>query len=260
MNLKTIVDKLYAAETNATEVKRFTASLSNFTMEQGYEVQELLLALHRQSGAKLVGWKMGMTSKPKMLQMGISAPIRGFLTDRMQIADGGEISLAERIHPKIEPEIAFILGRELSGQPSLLEALSAVSAVTCALEVIDSRYENFDFQLPDVVADNCSSSAFVLGSKLVSPRNFSMENLGITLECNGRPVQFGSSAAILGHPARSLVELVKLLDKEGASLPPGAIVLAGGATAAHPLADGDWIRASVEGLGAVECRASRSPK
>lgn len=250
-----IAKKLFAADRNSSELKRFTLANPKYSLAQGYETQEELLRLHTADGARLVGRKMGMTSRAKMLQMKIDAPIHGFLTDRMAVAEGGSISLKGRIHPKVEPEIAFILGKELRGKPSVAEALSAVKGVVAALEIIDSRYENFDFQLPDVVADNCSSSGFVVGQKLVKPADLKgMDNLGIILELNGKPVQFGSSAAILGHPARSLVELVKILDAQGGFLPAGALVLAGGATAAVALSAGDHVRGVFEGLGSVEFR------
>jgi 2-oxo-3-hexenedioate decarboxylase len=246
---------LFSAYERAKPIPRFTASDAAFSLEQGYRVQKELLALHLASGAKLVGRKMGMTSRAKMLQMGLDAPIHGFLTDRMNVPEGGELSLKGRIHAKVEPEIAFLMGKELSGNPSLPEALAAVDGVCAALEIIDSRFENYDFRLPDVVADNCSSSGFVLGQKVLKTAELkSLENLGLVLEQNGRPVQFGSSAAILGHPGRSLVELVRLLGAEGESLPAGSIVLAGGATAAVGLSPGDHVRAVFQELGALEFR------
>lgn len=252
---RTIATKLFAADRDARELKRFTAANPKFTLSEGYETQSELLQMHLASGAKLVGRKMGMTSRAKMMQMNIDAPIHGFLTDRMQVAEGGAISLRGRIHPKVEPEIAFITSRELSGTPTIVEALSAVKGVLAALEIIDSRYENFDFQLPDVVADNCSSAGFVLGTKMVKPADVrDLANLGILLEIDGRPAQFGSSAAILGHPARSLVDLVSLLHQQGEALPAGSLVLAGGATAAVALQVGQHVRGSFAELGTVEFR------
>lgn len=250
-----IARTLWDAEQAGRPVVRFTVANPDFSLADGYRTQGLLLAAHVRSGARLVGRKMGMTSKPKMQQMGINSPIHGFLTDRMQVAEGGTLRLGNRIHPKVEPEIAFVLGRELGGNPTEAEALAAIAGVTGALEIIDSRFENFDFQLPDVVADNCSSSAFVLGSQLRRPASLDLANLGITLELNGRPAQFGSSAAILGHPLRSLLALVRLLDEAGeGSLPAGSVVLAGGATAAVPIQAGDWVRAAFAELGTVEFR------
>lgn len=247
---------LNQAALSGKPIPRFTATNPKFALQDGYQVQRELLEIHRARGEKLVGYKMGMTSQAKMQQMNLKAPIHGFLTDAMQVVDGGAISLEKRIHAKVEPEIAFVMGRDLRGTPSVVEALAAVKAVTVALEVIDSRFVNYEFQLPDVVADNCSSSAFVLGGKLVAPGAVKIENLGLTLEVNGRAAQFGSSAAILGHPGRSLAELVRLLDERGQFLPAGAIVLAGGATAAVPLEKGAWVRVVAESLGTAELRVA----
>lgn len=247
---------LFNAKKNATAVTRITAEDSKFSLAEAYQVQRSLLALHIAAGETLVGRKMGLTSRPKMQQMGVHEPIHGFLTSAMQIADGGEIALRGRIHPKIEPEIAFVMGRELKGRPTLAEAMAAVDGVCAAMEIIDSRYQNFEFQLPDVVADNGSSSGFVIGGALVKPKNLDLANLGILVEVNGKSQLFGSSASILGHPGRSLAALAALLDEEGLSVPAGAVVLAGAATAAIPLAPAQWIRASFQGLGTVEARVS----
>jgi 2-oxo-3-hexenedioate decarboxylase len=256
MNAKEMALKLWEADRQCRALPRFTKS-KIFDLATGYEAQQLLAEHHRKFGAKIIGRKMGMTSRAKMQQMKIAAPIHGFLTDRMQISDGGMLSLESRIQAKVEPEIAFITGKELGGKPSVAEALDGVKWVLAALEIIDSRYENYDFQLPDVVADNCSSAGFVLGAKKLRVGEFrDLENLGILLEINGRPAQFGSSAAILGHPARSLADLVALLHEAGETLPAGSLVLAGGATAAVTLSAGDFVRGCFDQLGTVEFRVA----
>lgn len=247
---------LFRAHKDGKAVTRLTKTHPELPLADAYRVQDLLLERHLEAGDRLVGRKMGLTSRPKMQQMGVHEPIHGFLSGSMQIPDGGEIPLRGRIHPRIEPEIAFVMRRELRGRPSLAEALDCVEGVCAALEIIDSRYENFEFQLPDVVADNGSSSGFVLGGKLRKPGAVDLANLGILVEVNGQPRLFGSSAAILGHPGRSLTALAALLDESGRSLPPGSVVLAGAATAAIPLEAGAWVRASFQGLGTVEARCS----
>jgi 2-oxo-3-hexenedioate decarboxylase len=246
--------RLFQAKNSAKSVTRITAGQAGFSLPDAYLVQKELLGLHLGAGETLVGRKMGLTSRPKMLQMGVHQPIHGFLTSAMQIPEGGEISLQGRIHPKIEPEIAFLLGKELRGRPSQAEALACVEGVCAALEIIDSRYTNFEFQLPDVVADNGSSAGFIVGGLLKRPGTLDLGNLGIVLELNGRAQQFGSSAAILGHPGRSLAALAALLEEQGLSVPAGTIVLAGAATAAIPLAAGQWVRAVFQDLGTVEAR------
>ncbi len=248
---------LFQAKKSAQPMARITASLPGFSIPDAYHVQQELLGLHLSAGETLVGRKMGLTSRPKMLQMGVHQPIHGFLTSAMQIADGGELALAGRIHPKIEPEIAFLMGKELRGRPSLAEALACVEGVCAAMEIIDSRYSNFEFQLPDVVADNGSSSGFVVGGVLKRPSSIDLANLGIVVEVNGKGQLFGSSASILGHPGRSLAALAALLEEQGLAVPAGAIVLAGAATAAIPLMPGQWVRATFQNLGSVEARVGK---
>ena len=128
-------------------------------------------------------------------------------------------------------------------------ALAAVDGVASAMEIIDSRYKNFKFSLEDVVADNASSSSFVVGPWCRPDSN--LDNLGMVMEFNGRPVQIGSSAAILGHPVRSLVAAARLTSEAGEKLEAGWIVMAGGATAAEALRPGINVRNTVEGLGSV---------
>jgi 2-oxo-3-hexenedioate decarboxylase len=165
----------------------------------------------------------------------------------MLVDDGAAIDFAHYVHPRVEPEIAFLLKHPLAGRVTMPEALGAVEAVCAALEIIDSRYENFKFSLTDVVADNSSASGYVLGP-WADPHT-DVANLGMVLEIDGRPVQIGSSAAILDHPLRSLVAAARLAAEAGETLEAGWIVMAGGATAAEALAPGSRVRLSVDRLG-----------
>jgi 2-oxo-3-hexenedioate decarboxylase len=197
--------------------------------------------------------KMGFTSRAKMLQMGLSDLIWGRLTSGMRLEDGGVLHLPRYIHPRIEPEVAFLLGSRLTGPVSPAEAALAVVAVAPAMEIIDSRYEHFKFSLPDVIADNSSSSGFVIGAWR-SPQ-LDLSNLGMVLEVDGQPVQVGSTAAILGHPLRSLAAASRLAAEHGLVLEPGFVVLAGGATAAVTLEPDRHVRLVAEQLGQVQITA-----
>lgn len=231
---------------------RAIAQLSDrrrLTPEDGYAVQAASIARRLARGEKRIGVKMGFTSRAKMAQMGIDDMIWGRLTDGMIVEDGGEISLGGYVHPRAEPEIAFLLKKGLAAPATAAEALAAVEAVAPAIEIIDSRYRNFRFSLADVVADNCSSSGVVVGAWRSPERD--LTNLGMILEIDGRPRQIGSSAALLGDPVRSLVAAARLSSAAGEPLQPGWIVMAGGATAAEALSPGDWVRNTVRHLGAA---------
>lgn len=223
-----------------------TAALS---VEEAYAVQAALLERRLRRGERRVGMKMGFTSRAKRLQMGVDEMIWGRLTDAMLVDDGGEIELRRYVHPRVEPEVAFLLGQPLAGRVSMAEALAAVDAVAPAMEIIDSRYRDFKFSLADVIADNSSSAGFVVGpwSDLLDD----LSNLGIILELDGRICQIGSSAAILGHPLRSLVAAARLGSTSEERLEAGWIIMAGGATEAVALTPGVHVRTTIQNLGSV---------
>mgnify|MGYP000158875598 CR=1 FL=1 len=245
--LAAIVDE--AAHT-ATAIPQLSHTHGEISVEAAYGVQALSIARRLGRGEALVGIKMGFTSRAKMEQMGLSDLIWGRLTSGMQLTDGGTVPFERFIHPRFEPEVAFVMRKRLAGPVSPAQALAAVEAVAPAMEIIDSRYEKFKFSLADVVADNASSSGFVLGGWR-SP-DIDLANLGMICEIDGQPVQIGSTAAILGHPLRSLAEASRIVAAHGMALEPGWVVMAGGATAATYFHPGQHLRVDAEGLGAVE--------
>jgi 2-oxo-3-hexenedioate decarboxylase len=246
IDLDAIAARLDAAALTATPVPQLAEPL---TLDDAYEVQARLLALRCRRGERPVGIKMGFTSRAKMAQMGVSDLIWGRLTDRMQRPAGGTLSRKTFVHPRAEPEIAFRLQQPLSGRIDTAAARAAIGAVAAAVEIIDSRYRDFRFSLTDVVADNSSSSAFVVGSWLEP--TFDFGDLPMQLLIDGEVRQTGSSAAILGHPLESLVNAARLAAERGESLRAGDIVMAGAATAAEALAPGQHVQAVVERLGTV---------
>lgn len=218
--------------------------------ETAYSVQAMGIARRQARGERIIGVKMGLTSRAKMEQVGVDEVIWGRLTNTMRREEGGTLHRTEFVHPRAEPEIAFILGRRLSGDVSTAEAAQAVAAIAPAIEIIDSRYENFRFSLGDVIADNSSSSALFLGAS-VAP-GIDLANLGIVLSVNGVAAEIGSSAAILGHPLRALAAAARMTARSGHVLEAGDIVLAGAATAAVPLKPGMHVRAQMQSLGSVQ--------
>lgn len=248
-DLARIVD---AAAMGRREIEMLSLSQPDLTIELAYDVQAVSVGMRLERGERLIGMKMGLTSQAKMEQVGVSEPIFGRLTDAMLVSDGNSITIAELIHPKIEPEIAFIMGRELRGPVTSAQAGLAVAGVCAALEIIDSRFRDFKFTLPDVIADNTSATRFVLGSHVHSLDGLDLGNLGIVLEVNGQVKEIASSAAVLDNPLRSLAALASMLARRGEYLREGDIVLSGGATAAVEFRAGDHVRAEIERVGVVE--------
>ena len=246
--LATLARSLDVAAMHATGIQQISASVE-ITLAEAYEVQRLAIAERLKRGEKRIGLKMGFTSRAKMVQMGLSDLIWGRLTDGMLVEEGAQISLARYVHPRVEPEIAFLMKKPLAGIVTPLQALGAVEAVAVAMEIIDSRYENFKFSLSDVVADNCSSSGLAVGAWHAPEMDFS--NLGLIMSFNGAARVVGSTAGILGHPLRSLVAAARMAAEGGEALNPGDIVMAGGITAAEALVPGTWVETEMQGLGRV---------
>lgn len=239
------------AARQAQAVARIDAD-GRLSLGDAYAIQAASVALRVARGERRVGLKMGFTSRAKMVQMGVSDVIWGRLTDAMRVEEGTAVRASSYVHARAEPELAFVLGKALPGGASASEALAAVEAVAPAIEIIDSRYRDFKFGLTDVIADNASSAGFVLGP-WADPRR-DLSNLGLALCIDGRPVQVGSTAAILGHPLRSLVAAARLAAAAGEPLQAGAVVMAGGATPAEALRPGQYVSVEMEGLGSAGFR------
>lgn len=244
--LATIVDE--AARTH-TPIPMLTAEVPELTLDEAYTVQRTSMARRKARGESVTGMKMGLTSKAKMDQMGVHNPIYGHLTDAMHLSDGATIDRANFCHPRVEPEIAFLLGEDIHGPVDPTTVMNSVRGVCAALEIIDSRFEHFKFTLIDVVADNASSTGFLLGPVVKPAADLDLGNLGMVLSINGEIIETGSSAAILEHPANSLAALVNMLHERGEHLKSGQIVLAGATTKAHFLTPGAAVSLDVDQLG-----------
>lgn len=251
---------LHDAETHCKDVVRITSDRHpELTIEEAYAIQRELMRLKQEQGHEIVGPKMGLTSQAKLQQMNVDEPIYGYNFDYMVVPDGGDVSLRSLIHPKVEAEVAFVLGEDVEG-PGITGAqiLASTDYVLPALEIIDSRYENFNFTLPDVIADNASSSRVVYGSNVTKPERLScgLDLVGVTLHVNGELKDSGAGAAVLGHPARSVAMLANMLGRKGEKIRKGQPILTGGVTGAIRVEEGDHVQAKVDGLGDVSFRVT----
>ncbi|WP_432261792.1 2-keto-4-pentenoate hydratase [Cupriavidus sp. TMH.W2] len=248
-----LISLLAARLDDAARLREPIAQLSGdtpLTLDDAYHVQSESIALRHDRGERPVGIKLGFTSRAKMIQMGVDSLIWGCLTDAMLCEEGGVLDLSAYIHPRVEPEVCYLTSRDISRPLTLAEAGSYLEAVAPAMEIIDSRYRDFRFTLADVVADNCSSAGLVVGPW--SRPGDALDNRGVAMEFDGRAVQLGSTAAILGNPLRALVQASQLLAPAGMVLPAGSLVMAGAATAAEALRPGCHVRTRIGGLGQVE--------
>lgn len=246
---------LHASQIANRDTHKVTDDHPEMSWEDAYAVQEHIQAIQLAGGARVIGYKAGLTSHAKMKQMGVTDPVFGFLSDAYRVDDAAAIRIADLIHPKVEPEIAFVTRETLSGPGCHIGSVLAASDVVMpGLEVIDSRYRDFKFDLKSVVADNTSAARFVLGKQAVDARKLDLRTVGVVFEKNDAPIAFAAGAAVLGHPAAAVALLVNHLGRRGQSLPAGSIVLSGGITEAVPVAAGDTIRVRVQGMGEVSAR------
>ncbi|RAS83742.1 4-oxalocrotonate decarboxylase [Priestia endophytica] len=246
------VELLSTAELERKELVRITENYPNLNIEEAYEIQENLVEQKVEEGYRILGAKMGLTSRAKMEQMGVDEPIYGYVFDYMAISNG-ELHLNKYIHPKVEAEIAFVLGQDIEG-PDVTRAdvLSSTDYVLPALEIIDSRYKDFKFTLSDVIADNASSSGVIFGNQMHRPDKIELDLVGTTLNINGEIKDLGAGAAVLGHPADSVAMLANMLSRKGKKLKKGDIILSGAITSAIMLTAGDSVLAKFDELGTVE--------
>jgi 2-oxo-3-hexenedioate decarboxylase len=242
-----VATRLAKARTDRTAIDSLSAEFDGFDLAAGYEVQRLL----RREAGPLAGWKLGVTSRAKQAQVGVHEPIRGFLAAEDGLDLGEPLVTGRHIQPRCEPEIVFIMGADLAGPAVTSSAvLAATASVAVGIEVLDSRYTNYKFTMPDVVADNTSAGRYVVGSAV--PAGLDLRLIGVLLEHNGEVVATAAGAAALGHPAAAVAWLVRSLAAENEGLRAGDIVLSGGLTAAVPVKAGDVVTVSADRLGSVE--------
>ena len=250
-----LAEHLENAELQAHDVVKITDEHPDMDWDDAYAIQAEILRRKLARGNRVVGLKAGLTSHAKMKQMGVETPCFGFLVDYFSVPDGGEIKIGELIHPKVEPEIAFVLKRALKGPGCHIGAvLAATHFVMPGIEIIDSRYRDFKFDLKSVIADNCSSSRFVLGGQAVPVDELDLRTLGVVMEKNGEIVGIGAGAAVLGHPAAAIAMLANHLGARGEEIPAGTMILSGGVTEAVAVKAGDNVNLRIQSLGSTSVR------
>ncbi len=254
-SIKLLTDRIEAAQLTAKAIPKLTDDFPDMTMADGYAVQLALRDRWLKQGLRQTGWKAGLTSKAKMNQMGVQVPSIGFLLENMYRPEGSAVRTDEMVHPRAEREVAFVTKKRLAGAScSRAEVLAATDFVIPAIEIIDSRFSGFKFDLPSVVADNGSSARYVTGGRARLPEELDLESLGVVLEKNGELVATGASAAVMGHPADAIALLVKVLHELGLELPAGSFVMSGGITEAIAVKPGDNVIARFQELGSVGVR------
>jgi 2-oxo-3-hexenedioate decarboxylase len=250
--------RLQAANDGRFEIEPLTDTWPDLDERTAYAIQKrLVIGQTKSENTRISGLKLGLTSVAKQKQMSVGEPIYGLLIASRMIGEGDPLIVGSLIHPKAEPEIAIVTGRDLQG-PNVTpeEARAAIESASCAMEIIDSRYKDFRFTLTDVIADNTSAARHTISAYRVPAKDLDLRTLGVVFEKNGEVVSTAAGAAILGDPAVGLAWLANKVAEHGESIPAGTVVMTGALTDAIAIAPGDVVRVSIAQLGSLSLRCA----
>ena len=248
-------DELYGALTACQVLDPLSSRHPDITIEDAYAIQQRLIARRLDAGERVVGKKIGVTSQAVMNMLGVFQPDFGILLDGMVYNEGQPIEARTLIQPKAEGEIAFVLKKDLMGPGvTAADVMAATEGVMACFEIVDSRIRDWKIQIQDTVADNASCGVFVLGDRLVDPRDVDLGTCGMVLEKNGEIVATGAGAAALGHPANAVAWLANTLGRLGIALEAGEVVLSGSLGIMVPVQAGDNLRVTIGGIGGCSVR------
>lgn len=251
-NLKSFAEQLFEAEEKQSSIAPITSFEPQLTVQEAYSIQLENIERKLAQGQKIVGKKIGLTSVAVQKMLGVDEPDYGHLLDSMIVENGSVIRTQALLQPKVEAEIAFVLKSELRGpNVTALDVLQATDYVLPAIEIVDSRIEDWKIRLQDTVADNASSAFYVLGSEPTKIEDVDLALIGMVLEKNGKSVNSGVGAAALGNPVQCVAWLANRLADFDISLRPGEVILSGALSAMVEVQSGDSFTARFAHLGEV---------
>ena len=252
-----LADQLWEADRARAPVEPLTDRHRGLDVSDGYAIQTRNIERRVAAGAHIRGRKIGLTSRAMQELLGVTEPDYGVLLDDMFVEDGDEIPLETMVQPRVEAEMAFVLGQDLSGPGvTTANALAAVAGVLPAIEIVDSRIADWRIKLVDTVADNASSGKLVVGGRLTRVTDIDPRLVGMALSRNGEVIDTGAGAAALGNPVRCVAWLANKLGSFGTTLHAGDVVMPGAVHAMVAVRPGDVFRAEYAHLGAVTARFS----
>ncbi len=251
-DVDSVATELLACEAERRDRTKFTDEWPELDVETGYRIQDETLRRRIDRGEQLIGVKLGLTSRAKQRRMNVDTPFVAWLTDAMILPAGDPVPQDKLIHPRVEPEIVFVMRDKLQG-PGVTgaQAMAAVSHIVGGVEIIDSRYRDFKFAAGDVIADNASSGAFVTTGVTRAPTELALTTEAVLMEVDGEIVDTATGAAVQGHPGEALALAANDLAKRGLAIEAGWIVLTGGITDAVFAHPGSRIGAHFTNLGSV---------
>lgn len=244
--------RLIAAEQECVPIEPITSLYPDLTEDDAYSVQTAVVTTKVERGDKVIGRKVGATSQPIQQLLRIDEPIYGTLLETNQVANGETISLSRLIHPRVECEVAFLLGEDIVGPGiDVADVLAATQAVMASLEINDPRTREWKIGSREAIADNGVAARFVLGEQRLPVEELDLPNTTVVLKKNGEEVASATGAAVLGNPAKAVAWLANKLAKHQQTLKAGEIVLPGSMTPIYPVGAGDRVEAEFDALGSV---------
>ena len=249
-------DALYEAMRHRRTLAPLTDRFPGIEIDDAYAISRHFLARRIRDGERVIGKKIGVTSRVVQERLGVSQPDFGFLTNAMCRADGGDVEISHTlIQPQAEGEIAFVLERDLRGPGlSIGTVLSATRSVHACFEIVDSRIDDWRIKIQDTIADNASCGVFVMSEEGVDPRGLDLGACAIEVRKNGAPLSRGVGAATMGSPLNAVAWLANTLGSYGVSLQAGDIVLSGSLVPLEPIRAGDEMEATIAGIGSLSLR------
>lgn len=255
MDYQAIAVELLAAEANCQSIEPLTATYPALRVEDAYRIQLAGIEMKKARGSKIIGKKIGLTSKAMQQLLGVNEPDYGHLLDNMLLLEGEPCRREELLLPRVEGELAFILKDTLQGPGvTIADVYRVTEGIMPAFEIVDSRIRDWKIKLPDTIADNASSARLVLGSRMLPVKDLDLRLMGMVLEKNGEVVSTGAGAAVWGHPAAAVAWLANKLAAFDITLEAGEIILSGAVTAAENAAAGDIFTVSFYGLGSLNLK------
>jgi 2-keto-4-pentenoate hydratase len=252
-----LADELWDADRFAKPVAPLTDRHPDLVIEDAYAIQSINIGRRTAAGQRVIGRKVGLTSRPMQEMLGVDEPDFGVLTDEMIVEDGDLIDLGRLVQPRVEAELAFVMEADLAGPGvSTARALGAIAGALPAVEIVDSRVADWKIKLVDTVADNASSGLLVVGGRMRPVADLDLRLLGVVVSRHGQLLDTGAGAAALGNPARCVAWLANKLGRFGDRLRAGDVVLPGAVHKMVPVVAGDVFRAEFAYLGAVTVRFS----
>lgn len=249
---KRFADALTEAYRTREPIDPITDSVPEMTVEDAYAIQLLQIEDRVKAGRQVRGHKVGLTAAVMQRMLGVDQPDFGHLLDDMFWPEDAKIPVDAFVQPRVEPEIAIVLKKELRGPGvTAADALDAVDFVLPSIEIIDSRIRDWKIKFCDTVADNASSGGLVLGSDASSPHDIDVRLAGCNLYINGEVVATGAGGAALGHPMLALAWCANTLGERGVALEAGEVIMPGSCTSAIRVNPGDVVTAHFAGVGSV---------